>query len=451
MAQRAGLRSIPSRHRDGLRGRTFGKRVAQTAGANVVMTGLAGGAGLYLAVRLGAAGRGRYAAVQSWFGVLTIVGELGMAAAVCYFVAREPARAPDWVATSRALLLGLGVVTGAVGLGLAPVLATATGAPLAAFMAVFGVMPVMFTAGAWSFALQATDNRMWNLVRIVNPAIYAAGVVALGLARRLTVVSAAAVLVVAVLIQSVAACLLFRRRMATGRVRRDMLGPLLRYGVSSFTGSVPYAFSARIDQVVLAVLVANAQLGNYAVAVSLTVLAAPLSSAFGSVAMPSLARGEGVARNDVATSAWRGALLAGCAVVSVVTVATSVLAPRVLGPSYRDVPVLVLLLAPGAVLLGANQVLGDILRGRGRPLDAGRSEAGGLVATVVLLATLVPRWQARGAAVASTVAYSVSFLLLMRRVAGSHPATRLESTASGPKGRRGGTRAAPTGRKAGDR
>src|SRR5690349_13845071 len=71
----------------------FGRNVATTAVANLACTGTAGVAGVVIARALGPAGRGEYAAIVAWFGVILVVGELGQTAATTYFVAREPPRA----------------------------------------------------------------------------------------------------------------------------------------------------------------------------------------------------------------------------------------------------------------------------------------------------------------------------------------------------------------------
>lgn len=388
--------------------------MAETAAANSVTTVLAGGAGLYLASRLGATGRGQWAAIQSWVGILTILGEAGLTAATCYHVARDSRRASDWMATSLRLLLGLGVITGLVGLGLTNTLAANTGAPRPGFLLAFALMPLLFAAGSWTFALQATDIRNWNIVRTTNAIVYATGLLILGTTGRLSVVSATGVFVSAVTVQALVARGFTRRPLGGGRAQRTQASQLLAYGVRSLAGTAPFAFNARIDQVLLTVLVPSAELGNYAVAVALTLLAAPLATAFGYVIMPDLARLAG--DRSLVPTAIRGSFVAGIVVVGPMVALAPLVVVPLLGSSFGDVPLLVALLAPGAVLLGCNQVLGDILRGSGRPFDVARSEAVGLVTTAALLVGLVGSIGARGAAIASTVAYTVSFALLRHQV-----------------------------------
>jgi O-antigen/teichoic acid export membrane protein len=89
------------------------------------------------------------------------------------------------------------------------------------------------------------------------------------------------------------------------------------------------------------------------------------------------------------------------------------LVPVVFGNGFRSSIVALWLLAPGAVSLAMNQVLGSILQGRGRPLVLSIGEGVGAVFTVALLAALIPPFGIRGAAVASTVSYGVVMVILL--------------------------------------
>ena len=78
---------------------------------------------LILARTVGPSVRGDYAAISAWFGVVLMVGAIGQPAALCFYVSREPLRARDYVATSRAMMLTTGAVSLSVGMVFAPLLA----------------------------------------------------------------------------------------------------------------------------------------------------------------------------------------------------------------------------------------------------------------------------------------------------------------------------------------
>ena len=100
----------------------FGFSVARTAGFNLAATVAAGLGGVILARVLGPAMRGEYAAITAWFGVACIAGDLGQPGALCFYVARYPTRANEYLATSRAMMVVSGTVAVVGGMFLAPVL-----------------------------------------------------------------------------------------------------------------------------------------------------------------------------------------------------------------------------------------------------------------------------------------------------------------------------------------
>jgi antigen flippase len=79
------------------------------------------------------------------------------------------------------------------------------------------------------------------------------------------------------------------------------------------------------------------------------------------------------------------------------------------------------------VILACNQVTGDMLRGRNRPMVVARAEGLAAVFTVILLVILVPVVGVYGAAIASVVAYGVSLVMMLVSL------RRLPSDSSAPR------------------
>jgi O-antigen/teichoic acid export membrane protein len=402
----------------------------------VAVTALAAVSGLLLARVLGPAGRGTYAIITSYTLAAATVGECGLTAAICYFVARDRTTARDVMRSGGLLLLGFGIVVGAVGVGVAPLLFDDP-AEVAAFRVAFAAQPLVFVCSCWVFALQAVRITAWNVVRALQPAGYSAAIVLLAATGLLSVERAVLCLVGSVLLQALAAVALCRGTFpGRGRLRRRTCRDLLGYGGATLASAVPYLLNAHLDVLVLAVLVAPAQLGHYAVAVSLGMLPQPICAAFGNVAMPRLAARPDAAGSDhravvvrrsaappavgqarrVALVAVAASLTTGVVAVAAISLLAPVVVPRLLGPAFTPSVGLFWLLAPGAALLGCNRAIDDVLRGLGRAMTVARCEGVGSVVTIVLLAALVPTIGIAGAPVASSLAYGVSFLLLLLAV-----------------------------------
>jgi O-antigen/teichoic acid export membrane protein len=385
------------------------RRVINTAGYNVAIVGAGSISGLILARYLGPTGRGEYAAVTTWFAVVALIAEFGQPAAICYYISSQPARAAAYVATAQRLLLGSGVLAALLALAITPLI-TIVAQTTFGCVILFAIVPVVAVGYGWLYSLQPLDLSRWNRARLTQPTLYLVAIVILGRTHTLTLQLVFIVLAASLLAQTVMSRQLSRAFIdPSGAYDRALIRALSTYGASNLAATAPSVVNVRLDQIVLSLAVPASQLGQYAVAVSLTTLAYPLASAFGYVAMPRLAALRGDKRRDV-----KGTLVGAFAVGTLVTLPIAAFAPwyvpLVFGTRYHDVILLVWLLAPGGVFLAAGQVMGDVLRGLKRPIDVAKSQGVGAVFTVVGLAISIPMWGAQGAAVTSSIAYGITCL-----------------------------------------
>jgi O-antigen/teichoic acid export membrane protein len=408
------LRSIEILWRRGL-----ARSIARTAGFNVASAGAAGLGGIILARALGPTARGEYAAVTSWFGVALVVGGMGQPAALCYFVAKQPQRAREYVATSRAMMLMTGTVALSAGMLLAPLLAHGNAAVTLGYRIAFGASIIAFIGASYTFSLQAWDLHRWNVVRVSQPVFSMIITVVLWRLRLLTLDVALIVITVTMALQLLWAYVSCRRvDLAPGRASADLIRPLLVYGMAQIAALTPAVLNADLDQLILSQTVPAADLGRYAIAVTLTQLPIPVVSAIGNVAFPRLASQRGTTAATLRLQ--RKAILGSAGLAVVMLVPLAVLAPwfvpLVFGAAYRGVVPLVWLLTPGTVFLACGQVVGDLLRGRSHPSTVAWAQGFAAIFTVVLLLALLPVVGVPGAAIASTVAYGVAFFAMLRRL-----------------------------------
>lgn len=392
------------------------RQVAVAASSNLVGQVLGTGTGLLLARTLEPAGRGGYAAVTAWTGTIGLFAGLGIGSAICYFTARSGNGAAA-VSTSLRLLVPLSVAASVVGFCLTPLLAPDDDSLRAAYLVGFGALPITIVGGIWVFALQGRDIHRWSRVRLVQPAVFAGLIVLLHAFGALTLLSAIVAIALSTVIGTGSAVWEWGRvRGAREPASRALRRPLLSYGLKSLASQAPYLINSRVDQLILSLIVPLEELGLYAVAVSLTMLVFPITSAFGSVVMPALARRAKDAAGAKRTmrQAVIGSSVAGIIGAVLVVIMAATVVPAVIGQEYADMLPLVLVLAPGAVFLGLNQVLSDALRGFDRALLVARAEGFAAVITLMLLGALVPSLGAMGAAISSTASYILASGLLLR-------------------------------------
>jgi O-antigen/teichoic acid export membrane protein len=395
--------------------RSFLHSVGRTAGFNLAATGVSAINGVLLARWLGPSGRGDYAAVTAYFGLALVFFELGLGSSVVYHVSKFQQAHADYVWTAAGLLIPLALASALVSLVLGITVFGDSPSRRAAVMILPFAIVFGFASTPAVFALLSLDLGGWNLTRLSQPLIFI--LLVLG-AHRVVPLSVPLVIILmtaSMAFQTALAWWLYVRAFSPrGHFMREQVRPMLRFGLLNMSSTAPNVVNGRFDQIVLAVMVSSAALGQYAVAVSLSVLAAPLVMAFGNVAFPSLARGERIA--ETIRTATRGSVLVSVASVAVIVVAGPFLVPILFGPGYEPVTRLLLVLAPGAAVVVVNQVLGDILRGLGHPGVVAVCEWLGVVTTIGGLVLLVPHLGAMGAALTSTVTYALVYVLLRRAV-----------------------------------
>lgn len=409
------------------------RATARTAGFDVFATGLAAFISMLIAAVLGATGRGEYAAIMAWFGLVLMAGEVGQTSATCYFASREPHRAADWLATSRALMLVSGAATVVVGLVLAHLLGGGREDLTWSYRIAFVVCAINYIAMCYLGGLQARAMSRWNVARTAQSVFFLAGVLALMLTDSMSVPNtmlafAAAVAAYTVLTYALSAT----SGLAGGAVRTSMVAPLLRFGSTQMAALAPLAVNSRLDQIVLAQVVPAADLGRYAVAVGLASLAVPFAGAIGHVAFPRLASTTPIPGG--AARFQRRALLSSAAVSCVVLLPICVFAPSLiqwfLGDDFRGSAEIMWVLAPGGVFLSCGYVAGNLLKGRGRPGHVARAYIVGSVVMVVALFGLLNQLGVLAAALASSIGYLTSFGMMASRL-------RRLSDKSGPGSRDG--------------
>jgi O-antigen/teichoic acid export membrane protein len=399
-----------------LRRRQVGGAIARTAVFNAATTAAAALSGIIVARAVGPTVRGEYAAVTSWFGLLLMLGEVGQSAAVCFHVARDPRRARGYVATSRAMMLVTGTVALASGLLLAPTLAHGAPGLTDAYRIAFGGLIVGFIGTSYTYGLQAMNTERWNLVRVSQPVLALAVIIVLRQEGKLTLDNAVATVILTLTVQlgySYYWCL--RTALAPGHFRARLVGPLLKYGVAQLAANTPTTVNNFLDQLVLSQLVPPADLGRYAIAVSVTLVPVPLVSAIGNVAFPRLAARCGTAPNGDRLQMMAVVVSAGLAAAILLPIAASAcwLVPAVFGQVYRSAVPLVWILTPGGIFLACGQVVGDLLRGLNRPGLVAIGQGIAAVATLVLLFALLPSTGVTAAAIASTVAYGTALAVMV--------------------------------------
>ena len=174
----------------------------------------------------------------------------------------------------------------------------------------------------------------------------------------------------------------------------------------------------RLDFFLLNALATTADVGRYSVAVSVTSVMWLLPRALSSVLFPRVVQlsssdsgADREHRDMVEMKGVRHVALITVAVAVLVALALLGLVTLVYGSDFEDSVELGLILLPGVSLLGIGNVLFATILGRGHPSYSLYASLMATPVTVLLYVLLIPGLDATGAALASTLSYTLSFLL----------------------------------------
>jgi O-antigen/teichoic acid export membrane protein len=200
----------------------------------------------------------------------------------------------------------------------------------------------------------------------------------------------------------------------------DLVKEVAGYGLRGQVGGLMTLLNLRLDFTILGAMAGPAVLGTYAIASKFAELLKVPALAFTYVLYPRFSREDPVSATKAARSMMRRAgPLVALAAIPLGLAATWVI-PNIYGhkfsPGVGQAHVLLLGLAGE----GVAGIISGYLYGRGRPGLNSLAMGAGVVITVVMDATLIGRYGAMGAAVASTTAYLTStavLVLCFRKVA----------------------------------
>jgi O-antigen/teichoic acid export membrane protein len=368
--------------------------------------------GVLLARSLGPAGRGQLAAVLLWPGLTVAVMSLGLVGAVAYFASSQPEHTRAIVGTGLVVALGESVVVMVAGYLL-------IGAALAHYGAttVFAARLYLLFAPASLLSLVAAatlQGRMrigaFNGVRLLVIVFSVAGLVYLLVRHEVTLTSIVVVYLIANWLTMLAALgMLATNRWFALRPQRDLVKPMLTFGLKSHLGSVSHLANERADQALISLILAPVYLGLYAIAATLTAPVVLIGTSLAIIALPFVGAAQSVGERRTRFAVLvRATVLLSAATAAVSFAALPLLIKFLFGTAFLGAltPARILVLA--AVFMSTNIALAAGLNGFNRPFVPSLAQLCAAVITVVALSVLLPTLGIVGAAIASLLAYAAA-------------------------------------------
>lgn len=184
----------------------------------------------------------------------------------------------------------------------------------------------------------------------------------------------------------------------------------LFFGLKFYAALIAQTLNYRLDALLLGVLLGVREVGLYSTGVSMTELLLLIPSAMNFVLYPKVSSLSGENRNKTSELALGSSLyLVACGCVALVFLLPHVI-PLLFGQAFRPSVSAAFWLLPGMLAMTVVKVSSHIVAGYGRPEYSTYITLTGLIATVPLDLWLIPRFGIAGAAIASSIAYTLAAL-----------------------------------------
>lgn len=369
-----------------------------------------------LARSLGPTGRGEYAVAVTFASTAAAFGHLSLEQALVGSWA-DPTRRSTTAGAAIQVGVIVGPIAAVVGTLIAP-LVVGSGELRLAQLATLAVAPTIVVLYLNAIAVADGRVQLVNRTRLLAAAFQLLVVTSLLVA---SAVSVPLVVVISIAVPVVHLCLIWLGRTWQSEMRSSASIELVTVGLRYHLGNVATQLLRRVDVLILARFEDQFEVGLYALAVTIAELLYLVSDSVAQVTQPSqLAASPEVAVRRTGQLVRVTVLVAAASAAGLAATAW-MLVPLAYGNDFGGAVPGLLLLIPGVILLAALRPLSILLLRQYRPWLVTAANILALVVNVALNLALITTIGLNGAALASTVAYAVQFLLycrLARRLTG---------------------------------
>jgi O-antigen/teichoic acid export membrane protein len=380
---------------------------------------------IVLARTIGPSANGRFALLGTLVGLLELVFSLSLSAGIIHEVSRGRWSVRSAFRTCYTAALALGLAAVVAGLGIFALLHDSVFGGISTSLAVVALMSLpLVLAYLYADAILLARERYEGYagLELSHSATFLA--IGAGLAIPFGVTGAVIGLPAAALVAaSVGAVLLAREAAGDGTADTPgSFGRAFRFGAQSWGANLLQQINYRFDVLILGAFAASSAVGVYSVALTLTGTAWVLPQGLQTVLFPRVAGlDEATRAGDTSieesdaglAKAIRHGVLLTLPAGLLISVLLLVGVPLLYGPKFHETIWLGFILLPGTLMLGVAKILSSGIVGRGYPRYTLYAGAITVPITLALYFGLIPPFHAWGAAIASSVSYGLTALILV--------------------------------------
>ncbi len=395
----------------------FSSQVGWTFATRVLMIFNSVAAGIIVARWLGADGVGQLAVINVTVATIVQLGSFGLPSSNTYFIAQDHTHFRAAALNSLIFALGIGALLAVVISVLASFQPEWFGfvSPELIHIAAVSIPFQLITLIGLNILLAVGKVRDFNLLDLAGQSfVLINAVLVLLLLKRGLELLVTLNTIATILVSIVIALLLVisGKSLAQSKWRADiaLLRRMIGYGLKFHISILAGAIIIRADLLVVNHFRGATEAGVYSVASQFALLLMLLPGVIATLLFPRVtteqdARGE----TTCLVTRYTTFIMFLCCLAAV---PFSLLLPLIYGAAFADATRLLLILLPGVYLIGLESVLVQHFNALGLPRAIPVYWLVTLVLNLILVFSLVPRFGAQGAAIASTISYAAIFGLV---------------------------------------
>lgn len=204
----------------------------------------------------------------------------------------------------------------------------------------------------------------------------------------------------------------FRRTSFTGRFLSTIsYRDLFSYGIKGYIADLVGFFTYRLDFFLVNYFLDSSYVGIYSISVAVAELLWYIPNSIQTILMPKVASMTREEANGRVPDVCKFTLYLTLGLSVVLLCVASQLIPLVYGKQFNASVMPLLLILPGIISLAVSKVVSAYLMGRGKPIYSTYVSIFSFVVITILDIILIPLYRLNGAAIASSIAYSLSTLV----------------------------------------
>ena len=367
---------------------------------------------------LGPAGRGQYTVLTQTTTIAFVIAELGLGHSVVYYLGTKKLSLKEVASSILIFQIFLGL-----GIALLILLVTYlfqdiiyANIPPQYLWVMAALVPIMLITSSQQSMIQGLYKiPLYNILGIIQVAVILLMLIMLTIIVSWALLGAVIAWTCGVIVAFLVTLVVIIRAKGISfpGIKLEKTVLLLSFGIKSYVGNFLKYLQYRVDIFILAYFVSSAAVGYYSVSHAVAEVVWQIPNAIQTVLFPRIASLTSSAAKGFTPVVCRQTVLITSVTCLLLFIAANLIVTFVFGEEYYPSITPLAILLPGVFMLSIWKVLHADIVARGYPQLYSYSAGASAVIMIGLDFILIPLWGINGAAVACTVAYCASTILII--------------------------------------